>query len=387
MTTRSTLLSRAPVLPLILGVVLTALLAAVLAWTVTGKTATLSVDGQAQRVDFRGGTVADVLQAAGLEVGKHDRIVPAETTAVQDGATVALRRGRQLELVVDGAPRSVWVTAASVDEALSQLGLGGEDLVLSASRSRSIPLGGLALTVTTPKDITVVAAGQSLTRRTAVPLVQDALFEANVVVDADDRIWPDRKTAVAQGMAITVVRVRTEQVVEQVSVPFTTERREDPALTTGTTRTVTAGVSGQIQRTTVLTYADEAVESRTVVAEQQVRAPVTRVVAVGTKPRPAATTSSSAASGPAAPRQATGGADSLNWAALARCESGGNPLAVSSTGTYRGLYQFSLATWAGVGGSGDPIANSAAEQTYRAKVLYNRSGAGQWPTCGRLLFS
>ena len=30
---------------------------------------------------------------------------------------------------------------------------------------------------------------------------------------------------------------------------------------------------------------------------------------------------------------------------------------------------------------------SADEQTARAKMLYNRSGAGQWPHCGKNLFS
>jgi len=379
-TYRSALFSRGPVLPLVIGVVLTALLASGLAWSLTGKTATLSIDGQAQQVDFRGGTVADVIEAAGLEVGERDQLVPGQGTEIEDGATVALRRGRELELVVDGVKRSVWVTAGSVQEALTQLGLSGEGLVVSASRSRSIPLDGLALTVSTPKTITIVAAEGTQPRTTGVPLVEDALFEAGVVVDTDDRIAPDRKAPVTEGMTITVVRIRTEQAVGTVSVPFPTERRQDSALTTGTTKVLTAGVNGQIRRTTAVTFADEAVESRAVLAETQVRAPITRVLAVGTKPRPAPAPTS-------APRTSTGGAGSLNWAALAQCESGGNPRAVSSTGKYRGLYQFSLATWAGVGGSGDPIDNSAGEQTYRAKVLYNRSGAGQWPECGRRLFS
>jgi hypothetical protein len=67
---------------------------------------------------------------------------------------------------------------------------------------------------------------------------------------------------------------------------------------------------------------------------------------------------------------------------IAACESGGDPTAVSSTGTYRGKYQFSYATWAAVGGSGDPAAAPEAEQDYRAALLYNRSGPGQWPVCG-----
>ena len=78
------------------------------------------------------------------------------------------------------------------------------------------------------------------------------------------------------------------------------------------------------------------------------------------------------------------GLDSLDWAALARCESGGNPRAVNSAGYY-GLYQFSIGTWRGVGGSGMPHQASAEEQTYRAQLLYKRSGARPWPYCGKLL--
>ena len=78
------------------------------------------------------------------------------------------------------------------------------------------------------------------------------------------------------------------------------------------------------------------------------------------------------------------GADGLNWAALANCESGGNPRAVNPAGYY-GLYQFDIGTWRSVGGSGVPTAASAAEQTYRAKLLYKQRGRSPWPNCGRLL--
>ncbi|MEA2219411.1 MAG: resuscitation-promoting factor RpfE [Solirubrobacteraceae bacterium] len=70
-------------------------------------------------------------------------------------------------------------------------------------------------------------------------------------------------------------------------------------------------------------------------------------------------------------------------AAIARCESGGNPRAVSASGTYRGKYQFSFSTWSAVGGKGDPAGASETEQDRRAAILYRRAGAGQWPVCGR----
>lgn len=70
-------------------------------------------------------------------------------------------------------------------------------------------------------------------------------------------------------------------------------------------------------------------------------------------------------------------------AAIAQCESGGDPAAIGGGGAYRGLFQFSPATWQAVGGSGDPAAAPVAEQVRRAQLLYARAGASQWPVCGR----
>jgi hypothetical protein len=67
---------------------------------------------------------------------------------------------------------------------------------------------------------------------------------------------------------------------------------------------------------------------------------------------------------------------------IASCESGGDPTAISSDGTYRGKYQFDDGTWETVGGHGDPAAAPEDEQDYRAALLYTRSGSSPWPVCG-----
>jgi soluble lytic murein transglycosylase-like protein len=77
----------------------------------------------------------------------------------------------------------------------------------------------------------------------------------------------------------------------------------------------------------------------------------------------------------------TSSADRALLERIARCESGGDPGAVSPSGRYRGKYQFSRATWASVGGSGDPATASEAEQDRRAAALLARSGTAPWPNC------
>jgi Transglycosylase-like domain len=77
-----------------------------------------------------------------------------------------------------------------------------------------------------------------------------------------------------------------------------------------------------------------------------------------------------------------GGVSQSTLDAIGACESGGDPTAVSSDGSYRGKYQFDYGTWASVGGSGDPAAAPEQEQDYRAALLYAQSGSSPWPVCG-----
>jgi peptidoglycan hydrolase-like protein with peptidoglycan-binding domain len=84
----------------------------------------------------------------------------------------------------------------------------------------------------------------------------------------------------------------------------------------------------------------------------------------------------------ATPPTVTGEA-SARLEAIARCESGGDPAAVSADGQYRGKYQFSRATWRSMGGKGDPAAAPEAEQDRRAALLLRRQGPSAWPSCAR----
>jgi Transglycosylase-like domain/Putative peptidoglycan binding domain len=66
---------------------------------------------------------------------------------------------------------------------------------------------------------------------------------------------------------------------------------------------------------------------------------------------------------------------------IAQCESGGDPTAVSSSGEYRGKYQFSRSTWRSMGGDGDPAEATEAEQDRIAGKLYAAQGTTPWPNC------
>jgi nucleoid-associated protein YgaU len=80
----------------------------------------------------------------------------------------------------------------------------------------------------------------------------------------------------------------------------------------------------------------------------------------------------------------TASADSVNWTAIANCESSGNWAADTGNGFYGGL-QFTQSTWDAYGG--DQYAASAnlaseADQITVAEAVLAGQGIGAWPVCG-----
>lgn len=74
-------------------------------------------------------------------------------------------------------------------------------------------------------------------------------------------------------------------------------------------------------------------------------------------------------------------ADSMNWDAVAQCESGGDWAANTGNGAYGGL-QFKPSTWSSNGGYGSPSAASREEQIRVAERVLASQGPGAWPSCG-----
>jgi uncharacterized protein YabE (DUF348 family) len=370
------------------GVALTLLAATAVTVAVLDRTVTLDVDGETQQVSFFGTEVTDALAAADLEVGERDFVSPGVGESVADGGTVTVRFGREFTVAVDGEEQAYWTTALTVDEAISALGLRFEGAALSASRSTPIGRDGLAIEVTTPKDVVVVTSAGEQAFTSTSRTVGDVLAEAGIGVDGDDRVDPAVDTAVTDGLRIAYTKVEVVPVEETVAIEAPTRTVETDDLYVGETDVVQEGSDGVETVTFRVTLVDGVEESREEIDRTVTTEPVERVVEEGTKPRPAAASPSGGAVSAAAPSPNVGGdVDSLNWAALAACESGGNPTIVSSNGLYHGLYQFDAGTWQSVGGSGVASQAPASEQTYRAKLLYQSRGAAPWPSCGSRLFS
>jgi resuscitation-promoting factor RpfB len=370
------------------AVALGAVVGGAAAYAHSGKTVTLLVDGQSRTVDADADTVRALLADESIAVSNRDIVAPALGTELKGGEQVVVRFARPFTVTVDGVTHTYWTTALTVNDALTAVGIRADGAKLSASRSLALGRQGLDLSISTPKSVKIVTDGRARAVSTTAATIGGLLTEQGIRFDGDDVISPRLSTPVTSGLTVALIRVTHRQSTVVEAVGFGTTTRSSSALYLGQTRVVTAGKAGSRTAVYDVVVANGKVTGKNLLSSTVTSAPVDKVVEVGTRKRPATTSTSSGGSGSGGSGggggNVGGGVDGLNWAALARCESGGNPRAVNPAGYY-GLYQFSLATWHSVGGSGNPVNASPAEQLYRAKLLYKRGGAGQWG-CGRHLF-
>ncbi|MCQ1946271.1 transglycosylase family protein [Arthrobacter sp. zg-Y1116] len=73
-------------------------------------------------------------------------------------------------------------------------------------------------------------------------------------------------------------------------------------------------------------------------------------------------------------------AASMDWDALAQCESGGN-WAINTGNGFSGGLQFTPSTWAAFGGTGNPADASREQQIAVAERVLAEQGPGAWPAC------
>jgi len=375
------------VLPITAGAVALVLAGGGAAFAAAHKTVTLDVDGKTSTVSTFAGSVDGLLSDQGVSTGERDAVSP--TGPLKDGAQVVVRHAHQITITENGQQQQVWTTALSADEALADLAArDGANPQLVVSRSGDRAQLDLLLAVSGPVD--VVVDGTTKTVPDGATDVASALADLGITLNPLDTVSVTRTDA--GRVQVVVQRVVEQDVTTTSDVPFATQTVQDANAYTGTSAVRQAGANGVRTVVDHVTTVDGVETARVNVSDSVTTAPVDQVVAVGTKAKPAPAPKP-AAPKPAAPRVASpvpaapASASGLNWAALARCESGGRVNAVSSNGLYYGLYQFSIPTWRAMGGAGLPSQASAAEQTARAQALYARSGAGQWPVCGKNLFS
>ncbi|WP_396906929.1 transglycosylase family protein [Mycolicibacterium phlei] len=363
--------SRSPLLRLLVGATLLALIVAGGYAVSAHKTVTLTVDGTTVTVATMKSRVIDIVSENGFTAGERDDLFPAADQTVGQDDTIVLRRSRPLQVSLDGQDsREVWTTASTVDEALQQLQMA-DTAPAAASRGTRLPLSGMSLPVVSAKTVHINDAGVERTVTLAAPNVAGLLEAAGAPLAQRDEVVPAASAPVTEGMQITVTRNRIEKVTERVPLPAPMTRVEDPSLNQSRQIVEDPGAPGTQDVVFAIAKLNGVETGKLPVANVVVTPARPGVLRIGTKP------------GTEVPPVTNGHI----WDALARCEAGGN-WAINTGNGYYGGVQFDQNTWERNGGLRyAPRADLATreEQIAIAEVTRARQGWGAWPTCsGRI---
>ena len=219
--------------------------------------------------------------------------------------------------------------------------------------------------------------------KTGAATVEQLLAEQKVVLDQDDRVEPDKPTAIAANMVVRVVRVETKEELEQEEIGFETQVNQDDGRYVGEEVVATAGAAGTKQKKFKVTYEDGKEVSRELVGEEVIHEPTTKVVLKGTKARPVESkpTQSGPAVGPFADlindAAAKYGQSAQELMSVMLCESGGYRWADNGAGNL-GLFQFSQGMWSESWNSYRDSDIFGTDQIYAAAQAWSLGMRGRW---------
>ncbi len=273
----------------------------------------LSADGQERLIYVHADRVGDIWAVAGVTPQPNDERDLDGASATDDTplpppatitssprfragrpwqdkmpAPVALTLHRALALTVSdqGVPISFMTTAPTVGEALhrEQFALYLGDVVRPSLGS---PMrAGLHVFIERSQPISISADGVTLKTRTRQATVGAALAEQGILLTGLDQVEPALTTPLVANLAIRIVRVREELVIEQQIVSFTSLWVGDPNLDIDLRRVQTAGQEG-IQRQRYRVRYEENVETARALEDDWIaQEPITRVIAYGQRITP-----------------------------------------------------------------------------------------------------
>jgi len=266
----------------------------------------LDADGNRLELRTHSRSVMDLLRETGVTFGRHDHFlvegeeVPLDHSLAEDESAepasdnvaalwrrppVRVRVLRAVPITVrDGQiPISVQTTANTVGQALFDEGILlylGDGVTPSLGAQVS---AGMQIFIQRSKPVVILADGQRVKTRTHGQTVAEVLKEESIELIGRDYTLPAPETDVYDNMAVEVIRVQEQVVLEEEPIPFETVWRADGELEIDNQRLDERGAAGAKRRLVRIVYENGEETERVTEDEWVETEPTTEIIAYGTK--------------------------------------------------------------------------------------------------------
>ena len=242
---------------------------------------TVSIDGRANSVVTRAGTVGDLLAAQGTVVHAGDRVIPDVSTQLRQGMPIHIVRAFPIVVDVDGVITERRTTRRSVAGVRRELGLPAALVPLDAPKRLA---RGSRVVLRTPHSLNLLVDATSTPLTGVTDLtVGDLLQSRAIVLGPKDQVTPALETRLSDGLTVQVFRLADGEVAEDQVIPFKTELRDDSTLAAGHTAVIQAGRNGTVRVVSKVVRKDDTIVQSTEDRRIVLAAPVTEILRRGTK--------------------------------------------------------------------------------------------------------
>jgi len=225
--------------------------------------------------------VEQILEEAEIVLRDGDVAEPSAETELTEACEITILRENVVRLIVEDRVKTVVMHGGTVRELLEKEGIAPA----AGQRLNCDPddwlTDGMEIRLSGRCTVELCRYGQVIVTDVAAASVGEALTEAGILLDENDRVTPGVETPVADGMEIRVSRL-SYAVVEQVEpVGFTTRYEPNGNLEPGTEELSVEGIDGEMLVSYRVTYVDGVEESREAIAQQILREPIDAVILTG----------------------------------------------------------------------------------------------------------
>jgi len=207
--------------------------------------------------------------------------------------------------------------------------------------------------------------------------VDEALTEISITFDDDDIFLPARTDKIVGDMWIKYTKVDNEFEEVKINLPFKTTYTTDNNLPIGQKNIIINGQVGEQIDTYKIVYQNGIQTDKIKISSTISKNPVDEVIAQGAK---LVSTKSCLEWDSVIDSYTTNETERFWLKSVMRCESGCNENNVSSSGVYKGLFQYNESTFNSGGGGNIFDGAQQIEQTLRR---YRAGQLTKWPVCNK----
>jgi len=247
--------------------------------------------GQAPELDGHTATNSDgddeSIAIAAVDIEPLDEAVPvaSDDESITAAAVNIEPLGEAVPLVLhqDGLSVNTVSAAPTVGDVLAEEGIVVEPGDYLFPSSGSLVTAGTHIYIYRARELFLSVGGDTTTVHSRKATVAEVLDEADISLDALDRVEPALDSPVEDGLTIRVVRVREEYETVEEAIPCPVVYQDDPTMDMGRYLVLDWGADGLIHREYRAVYEDGQEIERELLNEWEQPASE-QIIAQGTKP-------------------------------------------------------------------------------------------------------